>query len=77
MRAVTATANVGPDHTLTMQLPADVRQGTHRVVVVFRDDTESAQTDSFLADWPAAHETGPTDPDMTYRREDLYGDEPR
>ena len=71
MRAVTATVNVSPDHTLTLQLPADIRPGAHQVVVVLQDDPEAALPKPFLADWPAAHETGPVDPNMTYRREDL------
>lgn len=77
MRAVTATANVSPDHTMTLQLPADVRPGTHRVVIVLQDDPEATSPRPFLADWPAAHQTGPVDPDTTYRREDLYADDAR
>ena len=77
MRAVTATVNVGPDHMLTMQLPADVRPGSHRVVVVLQEEVQSASPTPLLAGWPAAHQTGPVDPNMTYRREDLYDDAPR
>ncbi len=60
MRAVTATANVGPDHTLTLQVPADILPGTHHVVVVLQEETEQLPRKPFLADWPAAHDTGPS-----------------
>ena len=76
MRALTATAVVHPDHTLTVQVPADVPPGTHQVVVVFEDAAPALQPGPFTANWPA-HPAGPADPDLTFRREDIYGDDGR
>jgi hypothetical protein len=76
MRALTATATVRPDHTLTLQVPDDVAPGTHDVVVVFQDEASSSSAPVSSA-WPAPYNTGPIDPNMTFRREDIYGDDGR
>jgi hypothetical protein len=75
MRAVTATATVRPDHTLIMQLPPDIPPGTRTVIVVLEDGQEVASAPGPLQFFP--HPVGPADPAMTFRREDIYGDDGR
>jgi hypothetical protein len=71
MRAVTATAIVRSDHTLTVQLPADIPPGPRTVVVVLEDAAEVLAAPVSLNFCP--HPVGPADPACTYRREDIYG----
>ncbi len=75
MRALTATAVVRPDHTLTLQVPADIPPGPRTVVVVFEDPREVRQERIAIKFNP--HPVGPVDPACTYRREDLYDDDGR
>lgn len=75
MRAVTATAIVRPDHTLTVPVPADVPPGPLTVIVVFQDGHAAQSPRMPLTFSP--HPVGPADPSSTYRREDLYGDDGR
>ena len=75
MRTIETTAVVTPEHTLTIQLPADVPPGTHRVVLVI-ENGEPPRTASLWKDWKP-HEVGLVDPNFTFRREDLYGDDGR
>ena len=75
MRAVTATAVVRSDHTLTVSVPADIPQGPQTVVVVFQDG--HAQPTGRMPLIFTPHPVGPADPSCTYRREDLYGDDGR
>ncbi len=77
MRALTATAIVGSDHTLVLQLPQDIDPGPHQVVVVLQEQGKEPPRRAFMADWPAPYNTGLVDPNMTFRREDLYGDDGR
>jgi hypothetical protein len=75
MRAVTATAIVRPDHTLTVQVPAEIPPGARTVVVVLEDPPDALQGPVPLKFSP--HPVGPTDPACTYRREEIYGDDGR
>ena len=76
MRAVTATAIVRADHMLTVQVPADIPPGVHEIVVVLQEEASHPQPEQLFKDWPA-HEVGLVDPTMTFRRENLYGDDGR
>jgi hypothetical protein len=76
MRTLTATAVISPNHTLTMQVPADLTPGVHEVVVLIQEPAALAQSSGLFRDWPA-HNVGLIDPSMTFRREDLYGDDGR
>jgi hypothetical protein len=75
MRALTVTAVVGPDHTLTVQVPADIPPGIRTAVVVLEDAAETSPRPTTLTFHP--HPVGPADPACTYRREDMYGDDGR
>ncbi len=75
MRAVTATATIGADHMLTMQVPADIPPGVRTVVVVLEDARDVCEPKEPLKLSP--HPVGPIDPACTYRREDIYGDDGR
>jgi hypothetical protein len=72
MRALTTTAIVHPDHTLTLQVPADIPPGVRTVVVVLEDAPLAATPPTSLKLSP--HAVSPVDPTCTYRREDIYGD---
>jgi hypothetical protein len=75
MRALTTTGIVGPDHTLTLQVPPDIPAGSHTVVVVLEDSRDVQQARVALKFNP--YPVGPADPTCTYRREDIYGDDGR
>jgi hypothetical protein len=75
MRALTVTAVVHPDHTLTAQVPADVPAGTQTVVVVLENAQVARRPSVSLTFYP--HPVGPADPACTYRREEIYGDDGR
>lgn len=75
MRALTTTATVRPDHTITLQVPADVAPGPRTVVVVLDDAALTASPSSVPQFSP--HSVGPADPSNSYRREDIYGDDGR
>ena len=75
MRALTVTAVVQPDHTLTVQVPEDIPPGVRTVVIVLEDANETCRQPFTLTF--NAHPVGPTAPNCTYRREDMYGDDGR
>lgn len=75
MRAVTATAVIRPDHSLTVQVPADIPPGPRAVVVVLEGPLPIRPVVGAPTFTP--HPVGPADPASTYRREDLYGDDGR
>jgi hypothetical protein len=75
MRALTATGLVHADHTLTVQVPADISPGPKIVVMVLEDQPHVRPIGVPLHFNP--HPVGPADPTATYRREDIYGDDGR
>ncbi len=75
MRALTASAIVSPNHTLTLQIPEDIPPGPRTVAVVLEDPDEVRQERVALKFNP--HTVGPADPACTYRREGMYGDDGR
>lgn len=70
MRALTVSALIGADHTLTAQVPADIPPGTHQVVVVLATAPSGNPPQPLFFNSPP-HDVGPADPACTYRREDL------
>jgi hypothetical protein len=76
MRALTTTAVVNENHTLTVQVPADIAPGPKQIVIVLEEGTPMNKTSRTLK-LPTPHPVGPADPTRTYRREDMYGDDGR
>jgi hypothetical protein len=75
MRALTTTAIVRPDHTLTVQVPPDIPPGVRSVVVVLEEPSPSPAASAPLRLSP--HPVGLADDARTFRREDIYGDDGR
>jgi hypothetical protein len=87
MRSIETTVVVSSDRKITIQLPADIRPGAHRVVVVIEEAQANIQpgpqpiraTPQFVPP-PAkpltatTHVAGVRLPTNTFRREDLYDD---
>ncbi len=76
MLALTVTGVVNADHTLTLPVPANLLPGPRQVVVVIQDESAPAQKRINFDDWPA-HDVALANPNDTFRREDLYGDDGR
>ena len=70
MRTISTTVVIGLDRVLTVQLPAEVMPGAHKVVVIL----ERVAEEPVLS---GPYPFGPVDPNDTFRREDLYGDDGR
>lgn len=72
MRTIETTAVVTPDHTITVTLPADIPPGQVQLVVVVEERTAEV-----LPFGLRPYNLGLTDPNCTFRREDMYGDDGR
>jgi hypothetical protein len=72
MRTIETTATVGPDGTLTGQVPPEVPPGQHRVVLVI-DEEPAGEEKTALFDFPV-DDWGPWPESLTLRREDMYDD---
>ncbi len=73
MRTIETTVVVTPEHTITMKVPDDIPPGEFPVVVVIGNGKPPVPP---WAGWKP-HDVGLTDPNFTFRREDLYGDDGR
>jgi hypothetical protein len=71
MRTIETTGVVTPEHTLTIQVPADVPPGAHRVVVTLTDEATRLPFGLEPLD------IGPWPEGFTASREQLYGDDGR
>ena len=76
MKTIETTAHVGDDRKLTIQLPSDVVPGIHRVVVVVEGSVHPYCPAWTIDQWPVV-EAALTDPNATFRREEIYGDNGR
>ena len=78
MRTVETTATVDDDRTLNIRAkaPADVPVGEHRALVVIEDGAAGNGGPDPTARWPV-HDAGLTEPGLSLRRGDLYGDDGR
>lgn len=74
MRVLTVVGTVREDHTLTVQVPPDIPPGNQNVVLVMED---SALVPAARPLELTPHPVGPADPQTTYRREEIYGDDGR
>ncbi len=75
MRTIETTAVVTPSHSMTIQVPADIPAGLHRVIVVVESPPPLQKT-PFTDGWPK-YDVTLTNPNDTFRREDIYGDDGR
>jgi hypothetical protein len=75
MRTIETMARVGDDRTLVVQLPLDVAPGEHRVAVIIDESTADTVKPEPLRF--SGYDVGLIDPNFTFRREDLYGDDGR
>jgi hypothetical protein len=75
MRTIEMTAEVGEDRKLVVQLPSDVPPGPHRVIVVVEEQPTGRPKREPLK--IQTFDVGIVDPNFTYRREDIYGDDGR
>jgi hypothetical protein len=66
------TIMVDESRQATIQFPADVAPGPHRVVVVIEGPTTARAPLTF-----AAHDVGPWPEGFSIRREEIYGDDGR
>jgi hypothetical protein len=72
MKTIETTVLVTPEGTVTLQLPADIPPGEHRIVVVIDEQPIRKKKQPPLKF--SAYPVGLVAEDMTFRREDLYGD---
>jgi hypothetical protein len=75
MRTIETTAVVTASHTMTIQVPADVLPGTHRVVVVMEPTPQANPTGLPFGLTPI--DIGPWPEGFTASREQIYGDDGR
>ena len=75
MRTIETTARVSDDRKLVVQLPLDVTPGEHRVVVVIEESPAAPRQREPLRF--SGYDVGLIDPNFTFRRDDLYGDDGR
>lgn len=72
MKAITTTATVAANGTLTVTVPTDMPPGEHEVVLVI--DEEPAVKRERLPLKFSAYPVGVASESFTFRREDLYDD---
>jgi hypothetical protein len=74
MKTIDTMIEVDEQRKATIQLPADVKPGTYRAVLVVEGQA------SAMARAPltfSAHDVGPWPQGFTVRREEIYGDDGR
>ena len=75
MKSIETILTVGPDRTAVVQLPDDVTPGRHAAVVLIDTGSVAPEKAGGPLDLPV-HDVGPWPAgDVTFRREDLYGDD--
>jgi hypothetical protein len=74
MKTIEVDGIVGADHTVTLKLPDEFPLGACRIVVVSEPAPPKAQLNwASLPAWDVEM----VDPNETFRREDMYGDDGR
>ncbi|MFK0731654.1 MAG: hypothetical protein HEQ35_20915 [Gloeotrichia echinulata IR180] len=77
MKAIETIATVTKDGQITLQLPADIPEGEHKVVIVIDEQPLSEKRASQEKRLPlkfSAYPVGLISENMTFRREDIYAD---
>ena len=75
MHTIETTATVTEDRKLTIEVPADIAPGAHRVIVIIDEGMVPSNERAPLQ--LAAYPVGLTSDNFTFRREDLYDDDGR
>ena len=71
MRTIETTVRVGADRHVVLELPADVSEGLHQVIVIVLDQGPRKASPSALRF--SLYPVGLISEQTTFRREDLYG----
>ena len=74
MKTIQTRAVVGPEHTITLQLPDEIEPGAYQVTLVIDDRPVAVKSD--FSDFPVI-DVGPWPEGLSLRREDMYGDDGR
>lgn len=77
MRVIETNAVVAADHTVTIPLPPDIPMGVCKLVVVVESVTSPLTTGKRFTDGLPVFNVQLVEPNCTFRREDLYGDDGR
>ena len=76
MRTIQTQVTVDDQGQATLRLPTDIVPGVHDIVVMI-DETPAPQPITSVNDLPKHNIPWPFDPNDTFRREDMYGDDGR
>jgi len=77
MKAIETIATVTKDGQITLQLPQDIPEGKHKVIIVIDEQPLSEKSESKEKRLPlkfSAYPVGLISENMTLRREDIYAD---
>ena len=72
MKTIETTGLVSPEGKVTLQLPADIPPGEHRIVVIIDEQLIMRKQHPPLEF--SVYPVGLVREHMTFRREDMYGD---
>ncbi|WP_066381258.1 MULTISPECIES: hypothetical protein [unclassified Anabaena] len=78
MKSIETIATVSKDGKMTAQLPIDIAEGEHQVVIVIDEQslTETAENKPKRPPLKfSAYPVGLVSENLTFRREDLYGND--
>ncbi len=71
MIAIQTSVEVGPDRRVVLQLPTDISEGPHQLVVMIDPDNAPKPPNGLGF---SAYPVGLVSEQFTFRREDLYDD---
>lgn len=74
MHTITTTAVATPEHTITVKVPEDIPLGEYPLLIIVGHE-KGVRTGRWRDLKPSDVEL--VDPNFTFRREDLYGDDGR
>jgi hypothetical protein len=77
MKTIDTTIEVDEQRRATIQLPADVKPGPYRALVVVFDGPEVTTTHPTMVDFPRHDVQVNLPEDFTFRREQIYDDSGR
>ncbi|QLE44475.1 hypothetical protein FD723_31365 [Nostoc sp. C052] len=78
MKSIETIATVSKDGKMTAQLPLDIPEGEHQVVIVIDEKPLAEETEKKEKKTPlkfSAYPVGLVSESLTFRREDLYAND--